>query len=42
MTKYTTRKVGRDSGSGQFIPIREAVRHPRTTEVETIRIPKKS
>jgi len=39
--KYTTRKVGRDSGSGQFIPKIEAVRHPRTTEIETIRYPVK-
>jgi hypothetical protein len=40
--KYVTRKVARDSGSGQFIPKAEAVRRPRTTEVETIKYPKKS
>lgn len=30
---------GRDSGSGQFIPISEANRRPRTTTVETITKP---
>lgn len=40
--KYDTRKIGREAGSGQFIPVREAERKPRTTVVETIRIPKKS
>ncbi len=39
MTKYTTRKVGRDSGNGQFIPIPETKQRPRETEVETIRYP---
>lgn len=29
-------KRGRDSGSGQFIPIDEAKRRPKTTTVETI------
>ncbi len=32
---------GRDSGNGQFIPIEEAKRRPRTTEIETIPKPKK-
>lgn len=32
-------KIGRDAGTGQFIPVREAERHPRTTVVETIRRP---
>jgi hypothetical protein len=40
MTKTVTRKVGRDSGNGQFIPVKEA-EHKRTAEVETIRYPKK-
>lgn len=30
-------KVGRDSGTGKFIPVREAERRPSTTQVETIR-----
>jgi len=30
-------KVGRDSGNGQFIPVKEALRRPSTTQVETIR-----
>jgi len=37
--KTIIRKVGRDSGNGQFVPIRETVKHPRTTEVEKIRYP---
>lgn len=37
--KEVVRKVGRDSGSGQFIPIKEAERRPRTTEVEKIKYP---
>ena len=39
MTQYTTRKVGRDSGSGQFIPVKQA-EHKGTAEVETVRYPK--
>ena len=33
-----TTKIGRDSGSGQFIPVKEAERRPKTTTVE--RVPK--
>jgi len=33
-----TFKVGRDSGNGQFIPVKEAERRPKTTTVE--RVPK--
>ena len=32
---------GRDSGTGQFIPISEALRRPKTTEVETMPKPRK-
>lgn len=32
---------GRDSGTGKFIPIEEARRRPKTTEIETIKPPKK-
>lgn len=39
--KYEERKVGRDSGNGQFIPVAEAVRRKATAEVETIKYPKK-
>ena len=35
-----TRKVGRDAGNGQFIPVREAERRKRTAVVETIKVPK--
>jgi hypothetical protein len=36
----TTRKVGRDAGNGQFIPVREAERRKCTAVVETIKVPK--
>lgn len=39
--KATTRKIGRDAGDGRFIPVREAERRPKTTVVETIKVPKK-
>lgn len=32
---------GRDAGSGQFIPVREAERRPKTTVVETYQTNKK-
>lgn len=35
--KKTPHKIGRDAGTGQFIPVSEAVRRPSTTVVETIR-----
>lgn len=28
-------KIGRDAGTGQFIPVREAERRPKTTVIET-------
>lgn len=39
MSKKTPppQKIGRDAGSGQFIPVREAQRRPTTTTVETIK-----
>ena len=37
----TTIKVGRDAKTGEFIPVKEAVRRPNTTTVETIKVPKK-
>ena len=36
-----SRKIGRDAGTGQFIPVKEAERRPKTTVVETIKNPKK-
>jgi hypothetical protein len=35
-------KRGRDSGNGQFIPVQEAKKNPKTTTVETIPKPEKS
>lgn len=32
-------RIGRDARTGEFIPVREAVRRPSTTTVETIRRP---
>ena len=33
----STRKVGRDAGTGQFIPVKEAERRKRTAVVETVK-----
>jgi hypothetical protein len=37
-----THKIGRDAITGQFIPVKEAIRRPSTTVVETIKTPSKS
>jgi hypothetical protein len=42
MSKPHTFKVGRDAKSGEFIPVKEAIRRPATTVVETIKVPTKS
>lgn len=34
-------KVGRDAGSGRFIPVKEAERRKKTAVVETMKKPKK-
>ena len=39
--KANTRKVGRDAINGEFIPIAETKRRPKTTIVQTIKMPKK-
>ena len=36
------RKIGRDAGTGKFIPVKEAEKRPKTTVVETLPPPKKS
>lgn len=38
MGNSKTFKVGRDSKTGEFVPVREAERRPRTTTIE--RVPK--
>lgn len=35
--KMPIRKIGRDARTGEFIPVKEAVRRPSTTTVETIK-----
>ena len=35
--KGSSQKIGRDAGSGQFIPVREAKSRPKTTIVESIK-----
>lgn len=35
--KGGSRKIGRDAGTGKFIPVKEAERRKRTAVVETIR-----
>jgi hypothetical protein len=37
--KEVVREVGRDSGNGQFVPIKETQRRPATTEKERIHYP---
>ncbi len=32
----TKRKIGRDAGSGRFIPVKEAKRRKKTAVVETL------
>jgi len=39
--KTTTRKIGRDAGTGRFIPVKEARKRKKTAIVETIKVPKK-
>lgn len=36
----STRKIGRDAETGQFLPVEVAERRKRTAVVETIKIPK--
>ncbi len=33
----TTVKIGRDAKTGQFIPVKKAIKNPNTTVVETIK-----
>ena len=42
MSKTHTVKIGRDAKTGEFIPVKEAIRRPSTTVVETIKVPTKS
>jgi hypothetical protein len=41
MAKTRTVKIGRDSGSGKFIPVKKANKDPKHTQVETIKVPVK-
>ena len=36
----STRKIGRDARTGQFIPVEVAINRPATTVVETIKVKK--
>jgi hypothetical protein len=35
--KSTNTKIGRDAETGKFIPVKEAVKNPKTSVVETIK-----
>lgn len=37
----SNRKIGRDSGNGQFIPVKKAIKLGDRAEVETFKSPKK-
>lgn len=39
--KADTFKIGRDAKTGEFIPVKDALRRPDKTVVETIKKPKK-
>ena len=39
--KTQTVKIGRSAKTGEFIPVKQAIKHPKTTVVETIKRPKK-
>jgi len=39
--RSNTRKIGRDAGTGKFIPVKEAEKRKKTAVVETIKIDKK-
>lgn len=39
--KNVTFQVGRDAGTGEFIPVKEAQRRKKTAIVETIKRPRK-
>jgi hypothetical protein len=39
--RSSTRKIGRDARTGEFIPVKEAQRRKSTTVVETIKVGKK-
>ena len=41
MNKTHSFKVGRDAKTGEFIPVKDAIRRPNTTVVETIKLPVK-
>jgi len=38
----TTKKIGRDAGTGQFKPVKEAQKDKKGSVVETIKTPTKS
>ncbi|CAB1064140.1 hypothetical protein D1BOALGB6SA_8931 [Olavius sp. associated proteobacterium Delta 1] len=35
--RTSTRKIGRDAGTGKFIPVKDAKRRKKTAVVETIK-----
>jgi hypothetical protein len=40
MAGKSTRKIGRDAKTGEFIPVKKAQARPSTSVVETIKVPK--
>jgi hypothetical protein len=38
--KADTFKIGRDAGTGQCIPVQDAIRRPSTTVIETVKKPR--
>lgn len=42
LTAVTYAKVGRSAITGRYITVAEALRHPSTTVIETVRVPRPS
>lgn len=41
MSKTKTVQIGRNAGTGKFETVKQALKHPKTSVVETIKKPKK-
>ena len=39
LTSIIIAKVGRDARTGRYVTVREALKRPRSTVVETVRVP---
>lgn len=42
LTAVTYARVGRSAVTGRYVTVAEALRHPSTTVIETVRVPRPS